>query len=405
MFGPVAEVNGSCADRFGKVRDTLAGLLDDADVGASAAVYVDGEPVVDIWGGHTDLTRTSPWERDTIVNVWSITKTMTALCALLLADRGDLDLDAPVAAYWPEFAAAGKAGVRVRHLLSHTAGLPAWEGPMKVDDLYDWPAATARLAGQRTRWEPGSRAGYHSLTQGHLVGEVIRRITGRGVGRFFADEFAGPLDADFHIGLAAEHDHRVAPVIPPPGAGDPAQGPAGDAGGEPAAVADSVDTAVDAAAPDPDDRPARPGPAVEPADANTLAWRRAEIPAAGGHGNARSVCAVQSVLACGGTLGGRRFMSKAGCARALETQYRGMDRQLGMRMRYGMGYGLNGDELPISPNPNVCFWGGWGGSLVLVDLDARMTVAYVMNQMLDRGTSGDYRGYSIVLAAYDGLSG
>ena len=212
----MAEVQGVCDKRFGSVRDALAASLDRDDVGASAAVYLDGEPVVDIWGGYADADRTIPWERDTITNVWSVTKTMAALCALILADRGDLDLTAPVARYWPEFAAAGKEETQVRHLLAHTAGLPTWDEPMAVEDLYDWPAATARLAAQVPRWPPGTLAGYQALTQGYLVGEVVRRVTGRHLGTFFAEEVAGPLGADFHIGLPAEHDHRVAPVIAPP---------------------------------------------------------------------------------------------------------------------------------------------------------------------------------------------
>ena len=181
-------------------------------MGASVAVFVDGEPVADLWGGHVDTARTVAWDRDSITTVWSTTKTMTALCALILADRGDLDLDAPVARYWPEFAAAGKETTRVRHLLGHTAGLPDFDGPIAVEDLFDWPAVTARPAAQAPAWEPG----YHSVTFGFLVGEVVRRVTGRTLGTFFAEEVAGPLGADFHIGLGAEHDHRVAPLIPDP---------------------------------------------------------------------------------------------------------------------------------------------------------------------------------------------
>jgi CubicO group peptidase (beta-lactamase class C family) len=212
----MAEIQGSYDDLFTAVPGALAALLDAGDVGASAAVFVDGEPVVDVWGGFADADRAIPWQRDTIVNVWSVTKTMTALCALILADRGELDLAAPVARYWPEFAAAGKDGVLVRHLLAHTAGLPSWDEPATAEDLYDWPAATARLAAQAPQWEPGTAAGYHSLTQGFLVGEVVRRITGHSLGEFLADEVAGPLGADFHIGLSAGHDHRVALSIPPP---------------------------------------------------------------------------------------------------------------------------------------------------------------------------------------------
>ena len=367
----MAEINGVCDERFEAVRAVLAESLDKDDVGASAAVYLDGEPVVDLWGGYADSARTIPWGPDTITNVWSTTKTMTALCALVLADRGDLDLAAPVARYWPEFGAAGKEGVQVRHVLAHTAGLPDFDGPVTAGDLYDWPAVTARLAAQAPRWEPGTAAGYHSLTQGFIVGEVIRRITGRLPGGFFAEEIAGPLGADFHIGLAAEHDHRLAPGIAPPSSPSGDWVPASPAGG-----------------------PAGPSGGIRLSDGNSLAWRRAQIPAASGFGNARSVAAVQSVLACGGTARGVRLLSPAGCDLARQEQYRGVDQILGASMRYGMGYGIF---------DRSCGWGGWGGSLVIVDLDARMTVSYVMNQMLDQG-QGDYRGLGIVMAAYEGLS-
>jgi len=368
--------SGTCTDRFAPVRAALAASLDDKDVGASVAVYLDGEPVVDLWGGHLDEARTVPWERDTLTNTWSTTKTMTALCALVLADRGELDLDAPVARYWPEFAANGKDDVRVRHLLGHTAGLPTWDEPMTLDDLYDWPTATSRLAAQAPAWKPGADGGYHAITYGYLVGEVVRRVTGRTLGTFFAEEIAGPLGADFHIGLSAEHDRRVAPVLTPP------------------------ERVLDPDAALPRDRPGNPY--LPPATANTTAWRRAEIPAGNGHGNARSVAAVQSVLACGGTARGVRLLSEAGCERALEEQFLGTDRVLGVPMRWGMGYGVNNGQLP---NPRTCFWGGWGGSMVLVDMDARMAVAYVMNQMIDAEGLGDDRAFMILAAAYEGLSG
>ncbi|HET6795183.1 MAG TPA: serine hydrolase domain-containing protein [Acidimicrobiales bacterium] len=189
----MAEVHGSCDHRFERVREVLSANLDSgADLGASVAVYLDGEAVVDIWGGWRDPDRTVPWDRDTIVNVWSTTKTMTALCALILADRGELDLDAPVARYWPEFAAGGKSEVLVRHLMSHTSGLSGWAEPVTMGDLYDWERTTSLLAAQGPWWEPGTASGYHALTQGYLVGEVVRRITGHSLGRFFADEVSGP---------------------------------------------------------------------------------------------------------------------------------------------------------------------------------------------------------------------
>ncbi|MEV0636771.1 serine hydrolase domain-containing protein [Streptomyces sp. NPDC050619] len=367
----MADIEGTYDELFIAVPKALAALLDAQDAGGSVAVFVDGEPVVDVWGGFTDADRTIPWRRDTIVNVWSVTKTMTALCALILADRGELDLEAPVARYWPEFAAAGKEKTLVRHLLSHTAGLPDWDGPVRPEDLYDRPAVTARLAAQEPRWEAGTAAGYHSLTQGFLVGEVVRRITGRGVGEFLADEVTGPLGADFHIGLPAEHDSRVALTLPPPSRDE-----------------DYKASAPGAAA------PTATGSGIRVRDGNSVAWRRAEIPAANGFGNARSVARVQSVMACGGAGHGVRLLSPEGCARAWEEQFAGEDRVLGREMRYGMGYGLFG---------NTYGWGGWGGSLVMIEPEARMAVAYVTNQM--REPEDDTRGLEVVMSVYDGIQG
>lgn len=354
-----------CDERFGEVRDALAASLDKDDVGASVAVSVGGELVVDLWGGYADAGRTVEWQRDTITNVWSTTKTMIALCALIMVDRGELDLNAPVAKYWPDFTATD---VQVRHVLSHTAGLPTWDTPVTVNDLYDWPKITSLLAGQTPRWAPGEVGCYHAATQGFLLGEVVRRVTGQTIGEFFAKEVAGPLGADFHIGLSAEHDHRFAPSIAPPGGMTP---------------------------PPPTElfnAPSNPDIQVE--DANTVEWRRAEIPSGAGYGNARSVATIQSVLACGGTVGGVRLLSAAACERALEEQYHGLDYQLGVSMRYGLGYGISG---------RTCFWGGMGGAFVFNDLDAGMTVAYVMNQMVD-AVNGDGRGMTMVVAAYGGFS-
>ena len=361
----MAQTHGTCDERFAPVREALAESLDKHDIGASVAVYVDGEPVVDLWGGYADAQRTRPWERDTITCVWSTTKTMTALCALILADRGELDLDAPVARYWPEFAAAGKDTVLVRHVLGHTAGLPTWHEPLRTEQLYDWPTMTRLLAEQAPGYEPGQAGGYHAVTQGYLIGEIVRRATGRTLGTVFAEDVAAPLGADFHIGLRADHDHRVAPVIPPP-----ARAPEMVAAG--------------------------PGNPPIPAEtANTEAWRRAEIPSANGFGNARSVAAVQSVLASGGRSGGVRLLSAAGCERVLDEQFHGEDQILHTKMRYGMGYSLRG---------RTCSWGGWGGSMVMVDLDAHLAVAYVMNQMLEESGGTDERGLSMALAAYASLA-
>ena len=370
----MTDIKGLCEPRFAAVREALAALLDKDDVGASAAVYVDGEPVVDIWGGHADADRSVGWERDTIAGVNSTTKNMTALCALILADRGEIDLSAPVADYWPEFAAAGKEGVLVRHVLSHTAGLPEVAGLTEVEMLYDWEGVTAALAEQAPEWEPGTAAGYHALTFGFLIGEIVRRVTGRSLGEFFAEEVAGPLGADFHIGLSPEHDHRVAPLLPPPSQTDEyaATAPLGPDG----------------------TRRETTGVLLRVKDANSVAWRRAQIPAVNGFGSARSVALVQSVLANHGTVGGVRLLSPEGCEPAWQELFRGEDRGLQTPMAWTAGFGKFG---------NIFGWGGWGGSLVVGDPGSRMTVAYVMNQMIDRDQHEDNRGMEIVMAAYDGL--
>lgn len=378
-----AEVQGRCDEKFSAVRDTLAANLERGeDVGASVAVTVDGGLVVDLWGGWADQARTVPWGPDTITNVWSTTKTMTALCALMVSDAGELDLDAPVSRYWPEFAAAGKGDrVLVRHLLGHTAGLSGWAEPISTEDLYDWEKCTSLLASQEPWWEPGTASGYHALTQGYLVGEVLRRVTGQTVGTFFRTQVADPLGADFHIGLGPADFDRVSNVIPPPPISIPE-------GGEVPEMA--VRTLLN--------------PGLDVSAVWTDGWRRAEIPAAGGHGNARSVATVQAIMANGGTVGGRRFLSEAGVERVLQVQADGVDKVLGVPLRFGMGYGLPSELMPINETGRACYWGGYGGSVIVVDMERRATFAYMMNRMKE-GLVGDDRGLSLAVAVAGGLAG
>jgi CubicO group peptidase (beta-lactamase class C family) len=368
------EVHGTCDPRFEGVRKTFAGNLESgADIGASFAVTMNGEMVVDLWGGWADPGQTRPWEADTLVNVYSTTKTMTAVTALLLADRGQLDIHAPVARYWPEFAANGKSAVTVAHLMSHSSGLSGWKEPITVEDLYDWEKATSRLAAQAPFWEPGTAPGYHGMTQGFLVGEVVRRITGASLGTVFRTEIAEPLGADFHIGLPASEDHRVAELIPPP----PGQGMA-EGDDLPELTANMSNN-----------------PRVPVEVTQTRAWRGAEIPAAGGHGNARAIARVHAILANGGEVDGRRYMSEAGCRRALELQVEGQDLVMHTPARFGLGFGLAGASMP-TPNPNTIFWGGYGGSLAIIDMDARTSFGYAMNRMAPT-TTGDMRGFGLIM--------
>ena len=376
----MGRADGIVKDKFAPVREQFeANLKSGQDVGASFCVTLNGETVVDIWGGFADEARTRPWQRDTIINVYSTTKTMTALTALLIADRGLLDFDAPVARYWPEFAANGKSRVKVSHLMSHSAGLSGWKEPLKTADVYDWEKMTSLLAAQAPYWEPGTASGYHALTQGYLVGEVIRRVTGKSLGTVFREEIAGPLGADFWIGLPASEDARVADLIPPPAAD------AIDAGNQNELQANMSRN-----------------PGIDVSETRTRAWRGAEIPAAGGTGNARAVAEIHTILANGGVAKGKRFMSEAGCRKALELQVEGTDLVLAQNVRFGMGFGLQGSMLPL-PNANSMFWGGYGGSLAIIDMEARTTMSFVMNRMLGT-TTGEMRAFGLAMATWEALS-
>jgi len=385
----MAEIQGSITDdRFSMMADLLASTLDSdepvgRDVGASVAVTLGGELVVDIWGGDVDEAGTAPWQSDTITNVWSTTKTMTFLTALTLVERGELDLYAPVAEYWPEFAANGKQDIPVRMLFGHTSGVAAWERPIAVEDLYDQASSADRLAGQAPWWEPGTASGYHALNQGHLIGEVVRRVDGRTLGAVFREDIAEPLGADFHIGLAESEFDRVSNVIPPP----PAEGLMDLADLDPGHPAIKVFT----------------GPAPEASVAWTSEWRTAEIGAANGHGNARSVARIQAVVANGGELDGVKLLSPETIELIFDEQAYGKDLVLQLPVRFGMGYALPSEGAPHLPEGRIAYWGGWGGSSIVVDCDRDMTVAYMMNDMQD-GLAGDLRSFNLVRAAYDAVA-
>ena len=321
----MADVDGTCEARFDGVRKALAASLDSgADVGASVAVYLHGEPVVDIWGGYVDEAKSAPWERDTLTNVWSTTKTMTFVCALMLADRKQLDFHAPVATYWPEFAQGGKEAVEVRHLMGHTAGLSGWEQPITAEQLADWELCITALAAQEPWWEPGTASGYHALTQGYLIGEVVRRITGDSIGTWFASEVAKPLGADFFIGLPEDQDGRVSNVIPPP--------PIDVEGMEVTEI--TMKTFMN--------------PPLDATMAHQAWWRRAEIPAANGQGNARSVAAVQSVIAGKGQSAGVRLLSE--CRHRADLRRAGQRHRPGDRAAHPLRHGLRLEQRGRCPS-------------------------------------------------------
>jgi CubicO group peptidase (beta-lactamase class C family) len=372
MTAQAIEISGHVAPGLEAVRDTFAeNFTLFPEVGASVAVMIDGELAVDLWAGRA--TEDRAWDEDTLVNVWSSTKGATALAAHMLADRGLLDIEAPVARYWPEFAQAGKESLPVRYLLTHQAGLHAMPAHLPSEVMFDWDRMVAALAAQAPAWEPGSRHQYHALTFGWLVGELVRRVGGRSVGAFIRDEIAGPLGIDFLVGLPPEEDARVATILR-----DPRQEVA--AGG------------------------------IAGVDWNSRACRGAEIPAANGHANARSLATMYGALARGGELGGERLLSTEAVERAARLQVDGVE-EAGFHMYRTLGFmrrfAQDGDVRPESS------WGhaGAGGSQGFADPERRLGFGYAMSQMLSAqpeerrpGSGGmDPRGQRLVKALYGAL--
>lgn len=373
------EIQGHCHERFAAVRETFArNFADEPEVGASVAVTIERRLVVDLWAGHADRERTRPWERDTIVNVFSTTKGLAALAAHMLIDRGELHVDAPVTRYWPEFGQAGKEHMPVRYLLTHQAGLPALEGDLPQETWLDWDAICSQLARQTPRWMPGTRHGYHAITFGHLVGEVVRRVDGRTVGAFVREEIAQPLGVDFFIGTPASEDHRIADILP-----DTRTAPA----------AGVIANAVSAV------------------DWNDRARRAAEIPAANGHGNARALATIYGVLACGGEANGVRLLSERGARLAATDVAAGMDETLKAHTHRTLGFMLPFAEFNDVRPAGSFGHAGAGGSQGFADPARRLGFGYVMNQMLSpqpgetRPPTGgmDPRGQLLLAALYGSL--
>ena len=357
-FEAHTEVHGFCDPQFFAVREAIRNqIAAGEEVGVSLFVDLEGRTLIDLWAGWRDPSREHPWTRDTIVNTWSTTKMVTNLAALVLIDRGHLDPFAPVASYWPEFAANGKENIEVRHVLSHTSGVSGWEAPFTIEEVYDREVATAHLAAQTGWWEPGTASGYQATNHGHLVGELIRRVDGRTLTQFVAEEIAHPLSADFQIGAAPADWGRVATVITPPPVSFEL---------DPSSVAGKSLTS----------------PPIDPAYCNTEAWRRAEIGASNGHGNARSVGQIMRALSLGGALGARRLISQETIDLIFTEQVHGEDLVLGIPLRWGIGYALPETvTVPYVRGDGAFYWGGWGGSLTVVDVDRRLTFSYVMNKM------------------------
>ena len=369
------EVHGMVDPAFGAVRDAFeANFAEHGDIGAAVCVYHRGRPVVDLWGGLADRDAGRAWERDTLQLVFSATKGIAATCVHLLAERGVLDLDAPVARYWPEFAAEGKEAIPLRWVLSHEAGLAAVTGTVTMDDVLGWEGVVEAIAAQAPVWEPGTAHGYHARSYGWILGEVVRRATGLSLGRFFAHEVAGPFGLDFHIGLPVSELGRVAHLYPP--VIDPATQEAMDAFLGP-------DTLLGQVLSGPsglfgyDDMWNRP---------DVLA---AELPSSNGVGTARALARHYALLI--GEVDGQRLLSPGTVARATEVQVHGPDRVIGVPMAFGLGYTTPPPEAPAGAFGHA----GAGGSLGLADPAGRWTLGYVMNQM-QLGLTGDARSRGLV---------
>ncbi|KPM46315.1 hypothetical protein AK830_g137 [Neonectria ditissima] len=380
----MTQANGKCDTKFHELRALFDGFLRSGDeLGASICVNLDGEDVIDLWGGYTDASRSKPWTEDTIVNVFSCTKTVASLALLMLIDRRLVDPEENVAKYWPEFATRGKEGIKVRHILSHTSGMSALQKGTTLEDLVDFDKITSQLASQAPLWTPGTASGYHSWTFGFLIGAIVLRVTGISLRQFIREEIAKPLEADFQVGAEDKDWARISPVVPPPPTGETA-----------ASDPDSIGTRTFA------------NPVPDANFANTESWRKAEIASANGHTNARGLARILSVLALGGTVNGRQLLSPETIELIFQEQARGVDLVVGISLRFGIGYGLRGDGDTFVdgwlPSGRICFWGGWGGSMAIVDLDRRLTIAYAMNKMSNTGL-GNMAAKAYIQAVYRAL--
>jgi CubicO group peptidase (beta-lactamase class C family) len=356
-------VSGQVATGFEPVRAAFEkNFARFGEIGAAVHVTIDGKSVVDLWGGAADTAVTRPWTADTLVNVWSTTKGCLALAMHVLADRGLLDFDAPVAHYWPEFAQHGKEAVLVRHILTHTSGLPAPSVKVPDEAVYEWETMVHALEQSELFWEPGTKCGYHAATFGWLNGEVLRRITGMSVGRFIRSQISEPLGADVFVGLTEQEQARAAETVPPSKFGEWLFDTILALGGRAGALGFNNPPRLSAAA-------------------NTHRWREAEIPSSNGHASARGLARIYEPLALGGKVSEVRLLSAASVERARQEQIFQKDIVIGMKQKRSLGFMLaSGPNDPLPPT--ALGHPGKGGSLGFADPARRLAFGYVMNKMI-----------------------
>lgn len=374
-------VQGTTSPRFDAVRDAFESCFDDGlEHGAAVAVLLDGRPVVDLWGGHRDLARTQPWQRDTLVNVWSVSKGMAALAVAMLVERGKLDYTAPIARYWPEFAANGKQAITLDQVMSHQAGLNGLAVAMDFEALYAWTPVVDALAAMAPLWQPGSRCVYHPMAYGYLVGEVIRRVDGRSPGRFIAEEIMDPLGQSFFVGLPQGHDHRVAEMS----SDDHAY--------------DAQRAGLKSAYPE-----GFRNPTLLASTPNGRAWRAAEIPAANGQADARSLATVYGALAHGGAIDGHRLLSPDGIRRASAERFRGVDACSLAPTVFAAGFRVDASAFGAHAGAGHFGHSGWGGSVAFADPSQGLGFAFVTNRLLGFDDGVDPRRERLLDAVYEAL--
>ena len=386
----VPAISGACDARFERVREAFArNFAESGELGASVAVAIEGEIVVDLWAGHVDRERTLPWERDTVVLVYSSTKGAVALAAHMLADRGLIDFEAPVADVWPEFAQAGKESLPLRYLLTHQAGLPAIDEELPLGAELEWDIMAGALSRQAPLWQPGEKMGYHAATFGWLVGEVIRRVDGRSVGTFIREEIAEPLGVEFLLGFGPQEDHRVSDL-------HLAQVPAQEL---PSLAAAALLEPTSMAA-----RAFNIAPRGPNKGRNSRANRASEQPGSNGHSNARALATIYGALGDGGEWQGHRLLSEDAIRLAGTEQAQGRDLILQTPVRRTLGFMMPVAGVPDPRGDNAFGHAGMGGSVGFCDPDVGLGFGYAMNQMwtntLDQD---DPRAAGLMQAVYESL--
>ena len=383
-MGSDALVSGDCETKFNRVQEVLSSLLKDGrEVGCSVCVYVDGQKVVDLWGGLADPKSGRIWDRDTIVSTFSVSKALVSTMGHMLVDRGIIDLDEPVAKFWPEFGQNGKEGILVRHLLDHRCAISYVDTPLATGDLYDWDLMIEAIEKTCPNWEPGVKPVYLNMTYGYLMGGLVYRMTGKRIGQFNREELCGPLGLDYNFALTDDEKARCATVLQK---------------GSPRALFEEVEN-------NPDTLFARTMQGFGPdEDFNSDGWRSNEVGSGQGHGNARAIAGLFEMMRAGGTFNGVKIMSPTTRDRAVTYQCESEteDPVLGKPIRFALGYELNNPTFPMGPNPNAFGHWGAGGAFGFADMDKGVAFGYTPNFMHD-GLELGPRGAALVEATFDAL--